>query len=246
MVAGLITIGIIVILECLLSLDNAVALGAIVNTLPVEQRKKALTYGIFGAYFFRGLALVFASVLMQISFLKFFGGMYLAYLTYDYFKGKSTPETEDDLINKENKWLYRMTVGVFGTFWSTVMTIELMDLVFSIDNVFAAVALTNNIYLVVGGVFVGILSMRFVTGVFSGLLEKHPQLEPAAFTVIALLGGKLMLSYVLEFFSESTLAHIMHSHSTNFVFSVITLAIFVAAFFWKPKDVLEIEAGTVR
>jgi predicted tellurium resistance membrane protein TerC len=76
-------------------------------------------------------------------------------LCYDYFKTEKTPEHEDDTLNKKENWVYKHTIGRFGIFWSTVIMVEVMDLAFSIDNVFAAVAFTDNIYLIWIGVFIG-------------------------------------------------------------------------------------------
>ena len=69
------------------------------------------------------------------------------YLFFDYVKTKKTPKKEDDTLNKEENKIYKYTLGLFGKFWSTVILVEIMDLAFSIDNVFAAVAFTDNIYL---------------------------------------------------------------------------------------------------
>ena len=103
-----------------------------------------------------------AAWLIKIWWLKSVGGLYLIYLFVDYFKSKSTKETEDDTLNKEENIIYKYTIGLFGKFWSTVILVEIMDLAFSIDNVFAAVAFTDNIYLIWIGVFIGILAMRFL------------------------------------------------------------------------------------
>ena len=76
------------ILEIVLSIDNAAVLAAMVKELPKNQQRKALTYGIAGAYLFRGLALVFASILVQLVWLKVVGGLYLIYLAYKALFGK--------------------------------------------------------------------------------------------------------------------------------------------------------------
>jgi predicted tellurium resistance membrane protein TerC len=60
----------IVLLECILSVDNAAALAALVKHLPKDQRKKALKYGMVGAYVFRGLALILVAWLIKFAFLK--------------------------------------------------------------------------------------------------------------------------------------------------------------------------------
>ena len=196
-------IGNLIIIESLLSVDNAAVLATMVMDLPEKQRDKALKYGIWGAYIFRGLAMVFAAFLIQIWWLKPLGGLYLLYLVYDFWKGKQTDETDDDSLDKNNNWLYRATVGSLGNFWATVALVELMDMAFSIDNVFAAVAFTPNIILVCIGVFIGILAMRFIAQWFVKLMAKYSFLETAAFVVIAILGIKLSLSLFEHFSPES-------------------------------------------
>ena len=175
--ASLAIIGNLIIIESLLSVDNAAVLATMVMDLPREQRDRALKYGIWGAYFFRGIAMIFAAVLIKIWWLKPIGGLYLLYLVFDWWKTKQTVTEEDDTIDKESNWLYKLTVGSLGTFWATVCLVELMDMAFSIDNVFAAVAFTPNIILVCIGVFIGILAMRFIAQWFVTLMEKYSFLE---------------------------------------------------------------------
>ncbi len=199
-------VGNLIIIESLLSVDNAAVLATMVMDLPNQQRQKALKYGIIGAYVFRGLALLFASFLIRFWFLKPLGGLYLLYLVYQWWKGKQTESEEDDAIDKKSNWLYKITVGAMGNFWATVCLVELMDMAFSIDNVFAAVAFSKNIILIWIGVFIGILAMRFVAQRFVRLMEKYPFLETAAFIVIGILGLKLLSSVYSHFYPCSGLA----------------------------------------
>lgn len=238
--ASLAIIGNLIIIESLLSVDNAAVLATMVMDLPEKQRDKALKYGIWGAYIFRGLAMIFAAFLIQIWWLKPLGGLYLLYLVYDYWKGKQTETTEDDIIDKKSNWLYRATVGSLGNFWATVCLVELMDMAFSIDNVFAAVAFTPNIILVCVGVFIGILAMRFIAQWFVKLMEKYNFLETAAFIVIAILGIKLTLSLYEHFYPESGFSKFLSSHTADIGISVLTVAIFfvpilTSVFFNFPK-----------
>ena len=225
--AGLIVLNLIVI-ESLLSVDNAAVLATMVMDLPQEERKKALKYGIIGAYVFRGLCLVFAAWLVQIWWLKPLGGLYLLYLTYGYFKGKSTPDDPtDDYVDKKNNWLYRVTVGAWGNFWATVALVELMDLAFSIDNVFAAVAFTDNIVLICTGVFIGILAMRFVAQTFVKLMERFQFLETIAFIVIGVLGLKLSASLYSHFAPHAALSKFLEGEFADILISIFTVGIFV-------------------
>jgi YkoY family integral membrane protein len=219
-------IGNLIIIESLLSVDNAAVLATMVMDLPIAQREKALKYGIWGAYFFRGIAMIFAAALIKIWWLKPLGGFYLLYLVFDWWKTKQTITEEDDTIDKESNWLYKATVGSLGTFWATVALVELMDMAFSIDNVFAAVAFTPNIILVCIGVFIGILAMRFIAQWFVTLMEKYSFLETSAFVVIGILGLKLVLSLYEHFYPESTVSEFLGSHAADIGISVLTVTIF--------------------
>ena len=210
--------------------------------LPKEQRARALRYGIIGAYFFRGLCLLFAAWLIQIWWLKPLGGLYLLYLCWDYFRKKATPETTDDLLVKENNWFYKITIGLVGSFWATVISVEIMDLAFSLDNVFAVVAFTDNIYLICIGVFIGILAMRFVAQWFVKLLERFPFLETSAFLVIGILGLKLILSIPDHFYPEEPWAKAIESETADLLVSALTAGLFfipilTSHLFGWPKQV---------
>ncbi|HTE01449.1 MAG TPA: DUF475 domain-containing protein [Mucilaginibacter sp.] len=218
-------IGNLIIIESLLSVDNAAVLATMVMDLPKEQRGKALKYGIWGAYLFRGLAMIFAAALIKIWWLKPLGGLYLLYLVYDWYKSKTT-SSDDESIDKTTNWLYRTTVGAIGSFWATVCMVELMDMAFSIDNVFAAVAFSPNIILVCIGVFIGILAMRFIAQWFVKLMEIYSFLETSAFTVIGILGIKLILSLYEHFNPDTTTAKFLSGRIADVAISVITVLIF--------------------
>jgi len=223
-----IIVGNLVIIESLLSVDNAAVLATMVMDLPEKQRDRALKYGIFGAYLFRGLAMVFASFLIKIWWLKPLGGLYLLYLVFSWWKNKKTEgEKEEESIDKGQNWLYKATVGAIGPFWATVALVELMDMAFSIDNIFAAVAFTDNILLVCLGVFIGILAMRFVAQAFVKLMTKFTFLEAAAYIVIAILGIKLTLSIYEHFFPESPVTHFLESSKADIITSIITVGVFI-------------------
>jgi YkoY family integral membrane protein len=205
------------ILEIVLSIDNAAVLAAMVKELPKNQQKKALTYGIAGAYVFRGLALAFASILIKLVWLKVAGGLYLMYLAYKALSSNVEQGGESKMSIK---------IPFLSALWSTIVAIEMMDLVFSIDNVFAAVAFTPNLWLICGGVFIGILAMRFATTKFVKVLEKNPILERVAYWVIGALGLKLVSSYWL---------HDLNTDSIDAVFSILTLLAFIVPLIIKKK-----------
>ena len=230
----------LVIIESLLSVDNAAVLATMVMDLPQKQRNRALKYGIFGAFFFRGLAMLLSSFLIKIWWLQPLGGLYLLYLVFDWWKCKQGPESEEKAIEKHHNWLYKLTIGSLGHFWATVCLVELMDMAFSIDNVFAAVALTPNIILVCTGVFIGILAMRFIAQWFVLLMDKFAFLETSAFVVIAILGVKLILSILVKWKSEIPISKFLESHNANLIMSALTISVFfipllTSAIFNFPK-----------
>ncbi len=203
----------LILIESLLSVDNAAVLATMVLDLPKDQRPKALRYGILGAYFFRGVSLLFAAMLIAIWWVKPLGGIYLLWLALRYFWQRRRHVAHDnpgeEVREQKRGWLYRKTLGALGPFWATVVMVEVMDAAFSIDNVIAANAYSRNIILIWAGVFIGILAMRFVTQGFVKLMERYPFLETCAYCVIALLGLKLLLSGVNHFAPCSAFAHFM-------------------------------------
>lgn len=217
----------LILIESLLSVDNAAVLATMVMDLPENLRGKALKYGIFGAYIFRGISLLLASYLVKIWWLKSVGGFYLLYLSIQYFNSRSTPKEDDDLLNKKESWFYKYTLGMLGPLWATIVMVEIMDMAFSIDNVFAAVAFTSNIWLILTGVFIGILAMRFVAQAFVKLMEKFTFLEPAAFIVIFILGMKLVLSLWTKFNPRSAITIFLESSEADLYVSILTVSIFI-------------------
>jgi YkoY family integral membrane protein len=217
----------IILLEIVLSVDNAAVLATMVKNMPEKMQRKALSYGILGAYVFRGLALVFTSFIIDIWWLKPIGGIYLLWLSFSFFrakyKAKQLSENNEDVQEINKNWLYKATVGWVGVFWSTVIAIEFVDIIFSIDNIFAVVAFSDNIILIVFGVFIGILAMRFVATRFVKLMKKYPVMETSAFVVIGLLGFKLCTSLLVHFVPVLSW---IESEGFDMVISGLTLLIF--------------------
>jgi YkoY family integral membrane protein len=179
----LVTIGFLVFLEGVLSIDNALVLALLVKPLPKEMQKKALTYGLVGAVVFRILAISMATFLMQWEWVKFVGGAYLLYLSVKYLIDKRKDE------EKEAK----APVSAQRAFWMTVVIVELTDVMFAIDSILTAVALTRKVWVVVTGGVIGLLAMRFAASVFIRLLDKFPRFEPTAYLLVAIVGLKLLV-----------------------------------------------------
>jgi YkoY family integral membrane protein len=233
--AGVMVVLILILIEGILSVDNAAVLATMVMRLPAEQRSKALRYGILGAYLFRGICLALASWLIKIWWLEPVGGLYLLWLAWKHFSRHESVEEEGaEAVATEGNWLFRHTIGRLGPFWATVFAVEVMDLAFSIDNVVAAVAyvqkfpMPSKLVLVCTGVFLGILTMRFAAQGFVKLMHHFHFLETCAFIVIAILGVKLMLSIPRHFLAEAHPVHaVLASKYFDLGSSALTLLVFI-------------------
>jgi YkoY family integral membrane protein len=78
--SDLVVVGLLILLEGLLSIDNALVLGMLVKRLPKHQRAKALSYGLIGAFVFRVVAILLSAYLLQWTIVKLIGGAYLVYI----------------------------------------------------------------------------------------------------------------------------------------------------------------------
>lgn len=185
--ADFVTIALLVLLEGLLSADNALVLAILVLGLPKRDRRKALRYGILGAFAFRILAILFAAQMMQLGFVKLVGGLYLLWLAYNHFFDR-----EDDAgrqIRAATPWL-----GL-SAFWATVVRVELTDIVFAVDSILVAVAMSPKLWVVITGGILGIIAMRLVIGQLLVIVQRYPALVDGAFVIIAWVGVKLLVEY---------------------------------------------------
>lgn len=225
------------ILESLLSIDNAAVLAIMVKDLPDRDKPHALKYGIFGAFAFRGLSLLIVSWLIKILWLKIAGGIYLLYLVYGHFSPKSV--TLEEAVETKDSRIYKMALRIgLNRLWATILLVEIMDMAFSIDNIFASVAMTSNIILILIGVFIGIVTMRFVAQWFTILITKYPSLERSAFIVVGLLGVKLILSGILDYIPQyDNMYSLINSHKFDFSFSAVMMLIFFIPLLQKNKNI---------
>jgi tellurite resistance protein TerC len=232
----------VIFLEGILSIDNAAVLGAMVSVLPKDkmvpwprplkflgppvhrflggERSAALKVGLLGAYLGRGLMLVIANFVIHNPYLKILGAAYLIKLA---FENLGEPEA-----GEEGQTQAKRVEG--KGFWGVVLAVELADLAFSLDNVVAVVALSDNLYIVMFGVAIGIITMRFAAGLFTLMILKEPILKPAAYIVVFNIGAELLLD---EF------AHIQFGSALKFMISAGTLILAVIYARIKPLQVLQ-------
>ena len=231
----------LIFLEGILSIDNAAVLGAMVAHLPDDapiawpgslraagrtahwltgnQRTAALRVGLLGAYLGRGLMLLLANFVIHNPWLRILGAVYLIRLAFDNL-GQPEPNEPDAHIHRVEA----------RAFWSVVVTVELADLAFSLDNVVAAVALSNQLWVVMLGVAIGIVLMRFAAGWFSYAVEREPVLKTAAYVLVLNIGVILLLDDV---------ASIHIADWQRFGLSILTLVLAAAYARFKPLQVFK-------
>jgi len=173
----------LIIMEGLLSADNALVLATMVGHLPHKEQKHALMWGLGGAYLFRFIAIGVGTYLIKLWFIKLIGALYLLHMVYGYFKNKGKEEEQE--IKPVNKGL-----------WATIASVELMDIAFSIDSVTASLGISDKVWVLFLGAVLGILMMRGVAQIFVKLLEKIPELETSAYILIAIIGIRMVLELV--------------------------------------------------
>ena len=225
----------LIIMECLLSVDNAVVLAAQTQVLPTKSEKeKSLIYGLWGAYLFRFIVIGIGTYLINFWEIKLAGSIYLFYLSFKFFYDQRHPkqaaEHEKEKEEREearHKGKKKKKKHVLSLFWRTVISIESMDIVFSIDSVLAALAISDNPVVVLIGGMIGILCMRGVAEIIIKLMDIIPELQPMAYVLIAIIALKLLLALPpLRF------------ELPNTVFAIIVFAILILTIlfhFWKVK-----------
>jgi YkoY family integral membrane protein len=183
------TIGLLVLLEGLLSADNALVLAILVLGLPRADQRKALRYGIVGAFAFRTLATMFAAFMIDLAWVKLLGAAYLLWLPYrHFFAGRSVAERRQP--RPARPWL-----GLTA-FWATVVRVELTDIVFAIDSILVAVAMSNKLWVIITGGILGIIAMRLLIGRLLAIVQRYPVLVDGAFLIITWVGVKLLIEYL--------------------------------------------------
>jgi YkoY family integral membrane protein len=178
----------LVALEGLLSADNAMVLAVLVLGLPKKDQKKALRYGILGAFAFRTIATLLAVYLIKLGWVKLAGASYLIYLAIHHFFMTSAEDRRKSPAAKP--WL-----GL-SAFWATVVKVELTDIIFALDSILVAVAMSQKIWVILAGGMLGIVMMRAVIGKLLSLIERYPPLVDGAFIIIFWVGAKLLLEFL--------------------------------------------------
>ena len=181
---------VLVLLELILSADNAVALAAIArSSRQPEQERLALNLGIGIALLLRIALIVVAQWVLQHAWVQLLAAAYLVWLVVDHFKAQSTHDAEsmdgDQASSGQRPFL------------NTVLLLAFTDLAFSIDSVAAAVAISDQIVLISAGAFIGIVALRFTSALFIRWLDLYPRLETAGFLAVAFVALRLIVHVVV-------------------------------------------------
>ena len=208
----------LLLLEAALSFDNAAVLAAVTRKLPAGQRRKALLYGLGGAYLFRAAAILLVALIFANPWLKIVGGIYLIYLMGRHLFSKK-PHDSPDVPGLAKKNLFGLS-----TFWSIVLTVELLDVAFALDQVTVAVALTTKVFLIIAASFVAILFLRISAYYVGIVMDWFPKLETLAYLAVGWVGVKLVLVTTSEDYFGS---HVFDLLDNRLVSVGVTLGLIV-------------------
>ena len=181
---------VLVSLELVLSADNAVALASITKNLNnIDLQRKALNIGIFIALLLRILVILTAQFFLNFWPVKLIGGIYLISLSISKFISLNSNDSNiesNDNIDKSNISLLKV-----------ILLLSVTDLAFSIDSITAAVAISDQFLLVITGAIIGVIALRFTSGLFIKWLEIYINLEKAGYIAVGLIGIKLIIQLIL-------------------------------------------------
>lgn len=242
---------VLIVLEGLLAADNAVVMAVMVKHLPKEQQKKALFYGLIGAFILRFTALFMITLIVNMWYVQALGAAYLLGMSiknlYELRKHKDDePEEKDEPEEIEE------TTKKGSGFWVTVAKVELADLAFAVDSMLAAVAMAVTlphwgewelgginggqfIVMFLGG-FIGLVLMRFAAQAFVGLLQKYPKLETAAFFIVGWVGVKLAVMTLAHKDVHILDEHFPHSLGWTITFWTVLVGIAAIGYLASVKD----------
>ena len=181
---------VIVSLELVLSADNAVALASITKNLNnIDLQRKALNIGIFIALLLRILVILTAQFFLNFWPVKLIGGIYLISLSISKFLSLNNNGSDKNLNENSEK----SNISLFNV----ILLLSVTDLAFSIDSITAAVAISDQFLLVITGAIIGVIALRFTSGLFIKWLEIYINLEKAGYIAVGLIGIKLIIQLVL-------------------------------------------------
>jgi YkoY family integral membrane protein len=183
-IEALIVLLILVMLEAVLSADNAIALAAIAQGLEDKELEgKALNIGLVVAYVLR-ISLILTATWVQAYWqFELLGAAYLLWLVFQHF---TSDEGEENHHHGPR----------FKSLWQAIPVLAFTDLAFSLDSVTTAIAVSQEKWLVLTGATLGIIILRFMAGLFIRWLDEYTNLEDAGYITVAFVGLRLLLKVI--------------------------------------------------
>lgn len=246
---------VLVVLEGLLAADNALVLAIMVKHLPLEKRKKALFYGLAGAFVFRFVSLFVISYLVDVWQLQAVGALYLLFMAGNHIFRKLVKSKNDEAEEHKQK-----AEKKGSSFWTTVLKVEVADIAFAVDSILAAVAMAvmlpdtplpniggldgGKFIVIFAGGMIGLIIMRFAANLFVDLLHKRPGLEIAAFMIVGWVGVKLAI-YTLAHPALGVLSEdFSHSMLWKVTFYVVLIGIALGGWLFSKEKPASAVAAT--
>jgi predicted tellurium resistance membrane protein TerC len=182
-------------LEIVLGIDNIIFISILVSRLPPERRETARVVGLSLAMLTR-IALLFSIVwltrltkpLFAVLGQEFSGRDIILLLGGLFLLAKSVTEIHGTLEGTEDE---RKT-PVYSSFAAIVVQIAIIDIVFSLDSVFTAVGLADQLPIMVAAIVLAILVMILVARSISAFIERHPTIKILALAFLILVGVVLV------------------------------------------------------
>jgi YkoY family integral membrane protein len=180
---GCASVGSLALLEAVLSADNAVALAGIVaGVQPAARRRRILNQGLLCAFLLRGLMILAAAWVIRFEAVRVLGGLYLIWLAVRHFQEQfEEPLDGEQAIPVTGSSDLQLLAVIAGT-----------DLAFSIDSVSAAVAVCDNVVLVLIGGALGVAMLRFLAGWVIVWMQHYVDLANAAYLTVLAVGLRML------------------------------------------------------
>ncbi len=196
--SGWIALLTLVALELVLGVDNIIFISILAGKLPAQDQQRARTIGIFAAVLSRVALLFSLNWVINLKYDLFTlpilnvgisgkdliliaGGIFLLW--------KSTREIHDKLEGKEG----HTSAKIAANFWSVILQIMILDIVFSLDSVITAVGMAEEIAIMVIAVVVAALVMIFTARPIGEFVEQHPTIKILALSFLLMIGFTLVV-----------------------------------------------------
>ncbi len=182
----LLLLPVLIALEAVLSADNAIALAAIARGLgTAEMQRQALNLGLIAAFVLRVVLIFTATWVVRYWQFELAGALYLLWLVFQYFtSGKEGEDQDGEAAHHGPR---------FASLWQAIPVIAFTDLAFSLDSVTTAIALSDELWLILTGGAIGIIALRLMAGLFIRWLKVYTHLEDAGYVTVAFVGVRLLM-----------------------------------------------------